>query len=105
MLKISILETRKERRLVLDGSLISPWTAELQSAYDGARPDLNGRELVISLDDVTMISKEGEDVLIALMNEGIKVRCRGVFTKLLVRQLARRARSQVRGQIHEVLQK
>ena len=97
MLKISIVETRKERRLVLNGSLISPWTAELQSAYDRATTDLNGRELVIKLDDVTTISKEGEDVLIALMNKGSKIRCRGVFTKLLVRQLARKARNDSQG--------
>ena len=97
MLKISIVETRKERRLVLDGSLIAPWTAELQSAYDRARTDLNGRELVINLDDVTTIRKEGEEVLISLMNKGIKIRCRGVFTKLMVRELARRARNAFQG--------
>ena len=93
MLKITIVEACNERRLVLDGSLITPWTDELKSAYERARTDLDGRKLVISLDDVTAISEEGEAVLMALMNEGIKVRCHGVFTKLLVRQLARRART------------
>ena len=97
MLKISSLETRKERRLVLNGSLISPWTAELQSAYDSAKVDLNGRELVINLDDITTISQEGENILISLINKGIKIRCRGVFTKLMVRQLARRARNNFQG--------
>ena len=97
MLKISSLETRKERRLVLNGSLISPWTAELQSAYDSAKVDLNGRELVINLDDITTISQEGENILISLMNKGIRIRCRGVFTKLMVRELARRARNAFQG--------
>jgi len=97
VLKISIVEASKKRRLVLDGSLIAPWTAELQSAYDRARTDLNGRELVINLDDVTTIRKEGEEVLISLMNKGIKIRCRGVFTKLMVRELARRARNAFQG--------
>jgi hypothetical protein len=97
MLKISIIEAGNERRLVLDGSLIGPWTDELKSAYDRARTELDGRKLVLSLDDVTAISEEGEAVLIALMNEGIKVRCRGVFTKMLVRQLAHRARNENRG--------
>ena len=97
MLKISSLETRKKRRLVLNGSLISPWTAELQNAYDKAKADLNGRELVINLDDITTISQEGENILISLMNKGTKIRCRGVFTKLLVRQLARRAHNDSQG--------
>ena len=96
MLKITIVEARNERRLVLDGSLIAPWTDELKSACDRARTDLDGRKLVLSLDDVTAISQEGEAVLTVLMNEGIKVRGHGVFTKLLVRQLARRARNEIK---------
>ena len=97
MLKISIVETHKERRLVLNGSLISPWTAELNHAYDKANADLNGRELVMDLDDITTISQEGENILISLMNKGIKIRCRGVFTKLMVRQLTHRARNGFQG--------
>jgi len=97
VLKISSVETRTERRLVLNGSLISPWTAELQSAYDRAKTDLNGRELVINLDDITTISHEGENVLISLMNMGTKIRCRGLFTKLMIRQLARRTHNDFRG--------
>ena len=98
MLKISIVETHKERRLVLNGSLISPWTAELQSEYDRAKTELNGRELVINLDDVTTISKEGEGVLILLMNKGIRIRCRGVFTKLMVRHSHAKHATTLRGQ-------
>jgi len=97
VLKISSIETRRERRLVLNGSLISPWMAELRSAYERAKTELNGRELVINLDDITTISQEGENIMISLMNKGIKIRCRGVFTKLLVRQLARRARNDFKG--------
>jgi len=97
VLKISSVETRKERRLVLNGSLISPWTAELQTAYDRAKANLNGRELVINLNDITTISQEGENILISLMNKGTKIRCRGVFTKLMVRHLASRARNHFQG--------
>jgi hypothetical protein len=91
MLKISIIEAHTQRRLVLEGKLIAPWSDELVSACDKARVDLDGRELVIDLKNITAINQEGENALIALMNEGVKFRGRGVFTKQVLRQLARRA--------------
>ena len=89
------MEAHNERRLVLEGKLITPWTTELRSACEKARENLKGRELVVDLRNLTVISQEGEALLVALMNEGVKFRCCGVFTRQLLRQLARRARTQV----------
>jgi hypothetical protein len=94
MLKISIIENRNERRLVLEGRLIAPWSAEFKKACDTARVDLDGRELVIELKSLTAINQQGENALIALINEGAKFRCCGVFAKHMLRHLARRARNQ-----------
>jgi hypothetical protein len=92
MLKISIVEARNKRRLLVEGMLIAPWSAELISACDKARQGLNGRELLVELKNLTAINHEGENALAALMNEGVKFRGCGVFTKQVLRQLARRAR-------------
>ena len=95
MLRISTKEAHNERRLVLEGKLITPWTTELRSACEKARENLKGRELVVDLRNLTVISPEGENLLVTLMSEGIKFRCCGVFTRQVLRQLARRARTQV----------
>jgi len=95
MVRVSIREARNERRLVLEGKLVTPWTTELRSACEKARQNLQGRELVVDLKNLTVISQEGENLLVALMNEGVKFRCCGVFTRQMLRQLARRARAQV----------
>jgi hypothetical protein len=92
MLKISIVEARNKRRLLVEGRLIAPWSAELISACNTARESLDGRELLVELNNITAINQEGENGLIALMNEGVQFRGRGVFTKQVLRQLARRAR-------------
>ena len=42
--------------------------------------------------NLTMIGQEGETVLLELMNDGAKFRSDGVFTKHILRQLARRRR-------------
>ena len=91
------MEAHNERRLVLEGKLITPWTEELRSACEKAKANLEGRQLVVDLKNLTVISQEGENLLVALMNEGVKFRCCGVFTRQVMRQLARRARAQVLG--------
>lgn len=90
MLKISILDTPNQRRLMLEGRLIAPWTAELRSTWRAAKADLHDRELVIDLKNLTAISEDGENALLELLIEGIKIRCSGVFTKHVLKQLAHR---------------
>jgi hypothetical protein len=89
MLKISVVEGPRRRRLILEGKLIVPWAAELTTACEAARVNLNGRELIVDLTSLTAISPEGECVLLELMNQKIKFRC-GVFMKEVLRQLARK---------------
>ncbi len=91
MLKISIIDGARRRRLILEGKLIAPWAAELTRACEEAKADLCGRELVVEMKHITTISQEGENVLVDLLNRGLKFRCDGVFTKHVMKQLTRRA--------------
>lgn len=91
-MKISIFDTPNQRRLTLEGRLIAPWAAELRHACKAAQADLRDRELVIDLKNLTAISEDGENALLELLSEGIKFRSSGVFTKHVLKQLARRTR-------------
>ena len=91
MLKISLVDDARQRRVIVEGKLISPWTAELRNACQEARGDLRGRELVIEMKHISTISQEGENVILELINGGIRFRCYGVFTKHVVKELTRRA--------------
>jgi hypothetical protein len=92
MLRISIIDTRAQRRLVLEGKLIAPWTKELQSAWKSAGEELHGRRLVIDLTNVTVIGQDGENTLFELMRDGARFSCGGVLTKHVVKRLARRCK-------------
>ena len=92
MLKISIVEGRKQRRLVVEGKLLAPWCDELKAACERARSGLNGRELVIDLKSLTTISEAGENALVELMKQGARCRGCGVFTNEILKQVARRLR-------------
>jgi len=92
VLKISILDTPNQRRLMLEGRLIAPWTAELRNVWKAAQADLHDRELVIDLKNLTAISEDGETALLELLSEEIKFWASGVFTKHVLKQLVRRTR-------------
>jgi anti-anti-sigma regulatory factor len=92
MLKISIVEGRKHRRLVVEGKLVAPWSDELKAACERAGSGLNGLELVVDLKNLTTISQQGENVLLDLMKQGVRLRGSGVYTNEILKQLARTLR-------------
>jgi hypothetical protein len=91
MLKITIVEGRRRRRVIVEGKLIAPWAAELTSACQTVRTDLQDRELIVDLRSLTAIGPEGEDVLLQLMRENVTFLC-GVYMKEVLRQLGVRTR-------------
>jgi len=92
MFKLSMIETNGQRKLVVEGKLVAPWTAEVESAWRRAQEDLHGRKLLVDITNVTLISREGEATLFNLMQDGASFTSGGVLTKHLLRQLARRCR-------------
>jgi len=94
VLKISVIDTRTQRRLVLEGKLLGPWTEELRTAGRSAVVGRADRDLVIDMRNVTAIGGDGEAALLELMLQGASFRCCGLFTKQLVKRLARIASTQ-----------
>ena len=102
MLRISVIDGRTERRLVLEGNLIGPWVAELRKAWKAASGEIAGRALVVDVKNVCVISQEGENALLELMSEGAMFRCSGVLTKHLIQQLKGRSKRNSSEAIHAV---
>lgn len=89
MLKISVFDRRTQRQLVVEGQLIAPWVSEVLRATKEARQGLDGRELVIDVNNVTLVSAQGEEVLLHLLKEGVRFRCSGVYVKHVLASLSR----------------
>jgi hypothetical protein len=69
---------------------------ELQKTWKARAADLGGREFVVDIGDVTVISREGENALLEMMRHGAKFQCRGVFARHIVEQLTRQHKSRGR---------
>jgi hypothetical protein len=95
MLKISILENPRQRQLLIEGKLMGPWAAELARVWRQATADLNDRALIIDVKGLTAITEDGENVLLELMKEGAGFRSSGVFTKQVLKRMARKIRRDV----------
>jgi hypothetical protein len=96
MLRISTIDTRSERRLVVEGKLIEPWIAELKTSWGTANENLQGRKLVVDLSNATVISREGEDALQQLMSEGARFSCCGVLNRYLLKRMSHRCNGAAR---------
>jgi hypothetical protein len=89
MFKISTIDTPSKRKLLVEGLLTEPWITELRNTWRDSLRELDGRKLVIDLSSVTVISRDGENAIFELMNEGAKFSCGGVFTRHLLTRLSR----------------
>jgi hypothetical protein len=90
MFKISIADAPWRRTLLVEGTFIGPWIAELGTTWRNASQDLGGRQLVIDLTNVTVISHEGEGAIFDLMKKGANFSCSGVLMRHVLKELARK---------------
>jgi hypothetical protein len=95
MLKISVVDSQRRHRMIVEGALITPWTDEFLTACKSARANLQGLELVVDVRGLTAISADGANLLFQLMRDKVRLDC-GVYVRELLRQLSRDARRRPR---------
>lgn len=84
MLRITIDDSAGEQRWVLQGRLVGPWVAELESTWKQSRSWRDGRKCVVDLSEVTLIDKRGEKILKIMRKAGAELIASGVYTKSIV---------------------
>jgi ABC-type transporter Mla MlaB component len=89
MLRVTIFDTPTEQRLVLEGKLTEPWIAEIESAWEKARNQRQGRTCVIDLSETTVIDQSGRRILAMMCNEGAQFIVEGVATMHLIKVIQR----------------
>ena len=95
MLKISLTWTSTQCRVVLEGRIVGAGITKLRAICARLKSELKGRALIIDMKDVMLISQEGENALLQLINHGAKFRPDGALARLILQQLARRSKKQI----------
>jgi hypothetical protein len=90
MFKISIADAPSRRTLLVEGTFVGPWIPELGTTWRNASRDLDKRELLIDLTNVTVISQEGKDAIFDLIKKGANFSGSGVLMKHVLKDLALR---------------
>jgi len=96
MFKISTVETQSQRTLVVEGTLVGPWVAELRTTWRNACQERGARKPIIDLRNLTTVSRAGEDAIF-LMKESAKFSCGNVLVKHVLKQLARKKQQELPG--------
>ena len=95
MLKISLIDSSSQCRMILEGRMIGAGVKELETLCIRLKSELKIRALVIDIKKVVLISQEGENALLRLINQGAKLGTEGMLAKCILQQLARRSKKQV----------
>lgn len=91
MLRITISDDPGEQRWILQGRLVEPWIAELETSWK-ERNRNDARRCVVDLSEVTLIDKRGEKLLRAMWRAGADLVARGVYLRYLVDEINGRCR-------------
>jgi len=92
MFRISVVQSDGQQKLILEGTLVHPWTAEVEKAWRGVASGDSDRKPIIDLQNVTAINRDGEETLYKLMSQGSRFRCVDVFTKDVLKRVAKKIR-------------
>jgi ABC-type transporter Mla MlaB component len=90
MLRITVKEIATEERWVLQGRLTRNSVPELVSHWQAARDRPSACNRIVDLDEVTVIDKSGEEVLMMMIDEGARFVASGLYTKHLLQTLHER---------------
>ena len=84
MLRITIDDGPAEQRWTLQGRLVAPWVAELESSWRNSHHRRDPRKCVVDLSDVTLIDDQGEKALRVMSRAGVEFIACGVYVKHVV---------------------
>ena len=97
MLRITIIDDASEQRWILQGRLVAPWIADLETTWKMRSPS-EMRRVVVDLSDITQIDKRGEKMLRTMRTAGAELLACGVYVRHIVECINARCRDAMKAQ-------
>jgi hypothetical protein len=80
MLKITVVDTPTEQRLIVEGGLIAAYVSELEAAWKRAFLSRGTRKSIVDLRGITLVDGKAERLLLEMKREGAEFVACGVST-------------------------
>jgi hypothetical protein len=87
MFRITIVEGPTEEKWLLQGHLTGDFASELSANWQSSQTRDPDRIRIVDLCDVTVIDKNGRDVLVEMIRQGARCVATGVYTSHLLEEL------------------
>jgi hypothetical protein len=87
MLRVNIVESGKELKIVLYGKLSEPWISEAQIIWSEMRQSLENAVLIVDLTEITSVDLKGKLLLSEMLQAGAQFVTSGVFMSYLIHSL------------------
>jgi anti-anti-sigma regulatory factor len=90
MFRITVEEGPTAEKWILQGQLTGDFASELSANWQSSQARDPSRVRVVDLSDVTVIDKNGQEVLQAMIRQGARCVATGVYTSHLLQELKSR---------------
>lgn len=97
LLKISVIDTQTEQKMVLEGELGGSCLIELQRVWGELRHQRSKRACIVDLRAITTIRDDARPLLSTMIADGASVLAAGVLNKYILASLKRKCRSRSTG--------
>ena len=87
MLKITLIDTPSEQKLVLEGKVAKPDVSVLESAWEHARGKLGSRSCVVDLSNTISIDPNAEGIFLDMKRHAAHFVACGISTKHQLEQM------------------
>src|ERR1700761_1793056 len=92
MFRITVIESPTEEKWLLQGQLTGEFASELIANWEASQNRNSDRIRVVDLSDVTVIDKNGEDVLLKMICQQARFVAAGLYTRHLLEELQARTK-------------
>ena len=90
MFRITVVEGPTEDKWILQGQLTGEFASELSANWQSSQCECSDRPRVVDLTDVTAIDKNGEEVLLKMIQQRATFVATGLYTRHLLNELKAR---------------
>ena len=87
MFRITVVETSSEERWILQGQLTGEFASELSASWRKSLNRCSDRLRLVDLDEVTLIDRCGEKVLVEMIRQHARFVASGLYTRHLLEEL------------------